>query len=235
MSEWALKRFWSDTSVIEVESGFAIHLDGRSVKTPAKAPFAVPTQEFAELVATEWDAQGEKVDPTTMPLTRLANSAIDNVTVNFTEVAEMLAEYGGSDLLCYRAESPEDLVARQAAAWDPLLHWARDEFGAPLNTGVGVMFVEQPEDSVAALAAEVHGLSPFQLAALHDLVTIPGSLVIGLAAARKHASCKALWDAARLDEAWQLEQWGADEEAEAHAALKQAAFQTAHKAFHALR
>lgn len=129
MSEWALKRFWKHTALAEEDTGFAIHLDGRPVKTPAKAPLHVPTQAYGELVVAEWEAQGEKVDPNTMPFTRLANSAIDNVALNRAAVAEMLAEYGGSDLLCYRAEAPAELVARQAAAWDPLLDWAESRFG----------------------------------------------------------------------------------------------------------
>lgn len=234
MSEWAMKRFWTETTVAEADGGFAVQLDGLLVKTPAKAGFVVPTRAFADAVAREWDAQDEQVDPAGMPFTRLANSAIDNVSVNQAAVAEMLAEYGQSDLLCYRAEAPEPLVARQAAAWDPLLDWAAETYGARLKTGAGVMYIEQPEASVAALSAEVHRLPPFQLAAFHDLVTIPGSLVVALAASRTSWDCEALWDATRVDETWQTEQWGFDEEADSVAQAKRAAFQIAFDAFHAL-
>lgn len=234
MTEWAMKRFWTDTSVAETETAFTVHLDGRGVRTPAKSPLSLPTRAFAELVAAEWDAQGEKIDPTVMPFTRLANSAIDNVTVNFDAVAGMLAEYGSSDLICYRAQSPAELVARQQAAWDPLLEWIAGEFAAPLNVGAGIMYVDQPADSTARLARQVRKLTPFQLAAFHDLVTVPGSLVIALAAIHGQASVDDLWAWSRIDEDWQAELWGVDDEAAEHAAAKQREFQTALTAFQRL-
>lgn len=224
MSDWAPKRFWSETSVGEGPEGFAILLDGRAVRTPAKAPLAVPTRAFAEAIATEWEAQTERVDPTSMPATRCANAAIDKVTVQHAEVADMLADYGDSDLLCYRADSPEELVARQAEAWDPLLDWAGRSFGARLAPRTGVIHAPQEPGALEALRSRVHALSPFELAAFHDLVTLSGSLVLGLAAACEYASPEALWALSRVDETWQEEQWGVDEEASAQARIKQDAF-----------
>ncbi|WP_172330283.1 ATP12 family chaperone protein [Mangrovicoccus sp. HB161399] len=235
MAGWVPKRFWKAADVAQADGGWTVHLDGRAVKTPAKAALLLPSRAFAEGVAAEWDAQGEALDPATMPLTKLANSAIDNVALNHAAVADMLAGYGGTDLLCYRADSPADLVARQRAAWDPLLVWSAGRFGAPLNTGAGIMHVAQPEASLAALAAEVHALTPFELAAFHDLVAMSGSLILALAAVHGEAGAEAAWDASRIDEDWQAEQWGVDEEAAETAALKRGEFLTAYRAFCLIR
>ena len=137
MSEWAPRRFYKDATVETAEGGFIVHLDGRPLRTPGKAPLVVPSRGIAEAMAEEWRAQDEKIDPRTMPFTRTANSAIDKVAPQHPEVADMLAEYGDSDLLCYRAESPAELVARQAERWDPLLDWAAREMGARLEPRAG--------------------------------------------------------------------------------------------------
>ncbi|WP_118133764.1 ATP12 family chaperone protein [Oceanicella sp. SM1341] len=223
-SAWAPKRFWKAAGVAEAEGGHAITLDGRPVRTPAKAALVLPTRALAEAVAAEWDAQGETVDPASMPLTRLSNTTLDRVGPAHDEVALMVAEYGGTDLLCYRAESPEALAARQAAAWDPLLDWAEATYGARLAPVAGVMHVAQPPEALARLAAAVAGHPPFRLTALADLVSLSGSLVIGLAVAEGHLSAEAAWPLSRIDEDWQSEQWGSDDEAEAQAALKRADF-----------
>lgn len=139
MSEWSMRRFWKEAGVVPEDGGFAVKLDGRGVKTPAKTPLVVPTMALAQAIADEWDAQGEKVDPTGMPFTRMANSALDKVRTQHAEVADMLAAYGDSDLLCYRADHPAELIARQAAGWDPLLAWAAEVLGAPLAPRVGVI------------------------------------------------------------------------------------------------
>ncbi len=173
------------------------------------------------------DAQGEKVDPSTMPIARAANSAIDRVTPRRAEVAAMIADYGGSDLLCYRAPHPDPLIARQAAGWDPLLDWARDRYGASLIRVQGVMHAAQPEAAIAALNAAVDAFDPFRLTALHDLVTLSGSLVLGLAVADGRLSADQGWRLSRIDEDFQAELWGADAEAEAAAARKQADFEAA--------
>lgn len=220
MSVWAARRFWTTASAVPVEGGFTVHLDGRPVRTPLKAPLILPTLALAEAVAAEWQAQEGTVKPETMPFTRMANSAIDKVRPQFAAVADLLAEYGGSDLLCYRAEGPADLVARQAQSWDPLLNWARQELGAALRSTTGVMPVAQSEASLAALRSLVHAFGPFELAAFHDLVSISGSLVLALAVARDRIGAEEAWTLSRVDEDWQIALWGEDEEAAEVAARK---------------
>lgn len=224
MSVWAARRFWTTASVVPVEGGYTVQLDGRPVRTPLKAPLVLPTLGLAEAVAAEWQAQVGKVNPETMPFTRTANSAIDKVAPQFDAVAAMLAEYGGSDLLCYRAEGPPDLVARQAEAWDPLLVWALERFGADLVVTSGVMHVAQPPESLVGLHSRVAGMSPFQLSAFHDLVALSGSLVLALAVTDKRVTAEEAWRLSRIDEDWQISLWGEDEEAAEIAALKRAAF-----------
>lgn len=231
MSTWTARRFWTTASAVPVEGGFTVHLDARPVRTPLKAPLVVPTLALAEAVAAEWQAQEKTVNPETMPFTRTANSAIDKVMPQFAAVADMLAEYGGSDLLCYRADGPADLVALQARHWDPILDWARAELGADLTRTTGVMHVAQPETSLETLRAHVHALSAFQLAAFHDLVAITGSLVLALAVARGRLTAEAAWTLSRVDEDWQISLWGEDEEAAESAALKRAALLQADRFF----
>lgn len=230
---WAPRRFWTAARAEPRDGGFTVTLDGRVVRTPAKAALLVPTRAMAEAMAAEWQAQENTVDPRTMPVTRAANSAIDKVMPQFDEVAELIAAYGDSDLLCYRAEAPEALAAQQAAAWDPLLGWAAAALGAPLEPRRGIAHRPQPPESLAALARAVRALGPFELTALHDLVSLSGSLVIGLAAIRRHAAAEALWPLSRIDEDWQRELWGADAEAEALAANARAGFVQAAR-FHRL-
>ena len=234
MSDWAMKRFWTEVTVTPKDTGFVIELDGRGVKTPAKAPLVAPTQALADLIAAEWRAQEGSVDPNTMPATRMANAAIDRVTVQHREVAEMLAAYGDSDLTCYRADYPEALVARQAAAWDPALEWAAETFGARLAPRTGLMHDPQEDAALAALAAEVHAMDAFRLATFHDLVSLTGSLVLGLAATRDWRPADAIWDASRIDETWQEEKWGEDEEATRQSTLKRIDFLNAKRHWDAL-
>lgn len=224
MSEWAVKRFWKAASVEATGDGFAILLDGRAIRTPAKTGLVVPTRAMAEAIAEEWQAQEGKIDPMSMPLTRSANAAIDKVTGQFDEVADMLAAYGETDHLCYRATGPEALIARQAEAWDPLLQWVETRFDAPLKRVSGVVHMAQPEPSLARLRAEVHALDPFEMAAMHDLVCLSGSLLIGLAAIHGIRPIEELWQMSRIDEIWQEEQWGRDEEASDLAESKRRAF-----------
>ncbi|MBL3560039.1 ATP12 family chaperone protein [Rhodovulum sulfidophilum] len=224
MSEWALKRFWTEAGVAPAEDGFAVLLDGRPVKTPAKRPLAVPTRAMAEAVAAEWDAQEDQVAPLSMPVTRAANAAIDKVMEQRAEVAELIAAYGESDLLCHRAESPAELVRRQAESWDPLLAWAASTLGAPLEPTPGVIPRPQPSESLSRLRSRVAGLDAFELTALHDLVGLSGSLVIGLAAAEGLEPPERLWELSRIDETWQQEQWGLDDEAAEVAAARQRDF-----------
>lgn len=224
VSGWTARRFWTTVGTVPVAGGFAVELDARPVRTPRKSPLILPTLALAEAVAAEWQAQEGKVRPETMPVTRTANSAIDKVAPQHAAVAEMLAAYGASDLLCYRAEGPDGLVARQAAGWDPLLAWAADTLSAPLQVTTGIVPIGQPAESLAVLARLVHGLDPFRLAAFHDLVAISGSLILALAVSHKRLDATEAWALARIDEDWQISLWGEDEEAAEHAALKREAF-----------
>ncbi|MFE3838345.1 ATP12 family chaperone protein [Pseudogemmobacter sonorensis] len=234
MADWAPKRFWSAVEVTEPAEApgrFTVRLDGRPVKTPAKAALLLPTRAMAEAVAREWEAQEGPIRPETMPATRAANSAIDKLSLQAPEVRAMLAEYGGSDLLCYRVEAPAALAARQARAWDPQLDWAEAELGARLSVTVGLMPVAQDHEAVARLAAPMAALSDFELAAFHDLVAISGSLVLALAVIRGRLSAPEAFALSRLDENWQSEQWGRDDEAEAAEALRREAFLQADRFF----
>lgn len=224
MSEWSKKRFWKTTEVQPGEGGFVVCLDGRPVRTPAKQPLALPSRALAAMVAAEWQAQGDRVDPETMPATRMANLALDRIEARFDEVVDTIAAYGGSDLLCYRADGPEALVARQSQGWDPLLAWAEARFHAPLAVTNGVMPIDQPPESLRRLRAAVAAQDRFRICALHDLVALSGSLVLGLAAVERFAPPEALWALSRIDEDWQREQWGDDDEALAVTARREAGF-----------
>ena len=194
------------------------------MRTPAKAALILPTQAMAGAIAQEWDAQETVVDPRTMPVTRGANAAIDKVRVQRAEVVELLAEYGDSDLLCYRAAGPDGLIQRQAAAWDTMLDWAAETMGARLFVGEGVMHVDQNPVALARLAAEVEAFDDFALAAVHDLISLSGSLVLALAVTRDAITVEDAWAASRIDEHWQIEQWGEDETATIAEKTKQTAF-----------
>ncbi|MCA3450029.1 MAG: ATPase [Rhodobacter sp.] len=224
MSGWTAKRFWTETRVQEVDGGFTVRLDGRAVKTPAKTPLIVPTVAMAERIAAEWQAQQGTVDPRTMPWTRSANAALDKVGTRFAEVASLLAAYGDTDLLCYRADGPAELVLRQARAWDPLLAWSATALDAPLTATAGVMHVAQPPDSLARLTARIGRMTAFQLTGFHDLVVISGSLVLALAVTDQKLSVEEAWRLSRLDEHWQAGVWGRDEEAEALEAARHEGF-----------
>jgi chaperone required for assembly of F1-ATPase len=229
MSDWALKRFWKTATAEAGDAGYDILLDGRPVRTPAKAKLSVPGKAMAETIAAEWEAQTEQVDPTTMPFTRSANAAIDKVTIQHAEVADMLAGYGDSDLLCYRADHPEELVERQTALWDPILDWAAQDLGVRLEPRVGVMHAPQSPEALKALSEQVHALNAFELTAFHDLVSMTGSLILGFAATRDIHDAEDIWQLSRLDENYQEEKWGVDEEAAETAAYKKAEFLHAHR------
>jgi Chaperone required for the assembly of the mitochondrial F1-ATPase len=230
-----MRRFWTEVAIEPAPQGHALRLDARPVRTPAKADLVVPTRALAEAVAEEWRAQGETVEPAAMPLTRAANAAIDRVTREREAVAELLAGYGETDLLCYRAPEPETLAARQAEAWDPLLDWAAEAFGARLLPAEGVMFVAQDADALARLARAVAAHDPWELTALHDLVTLSGSLVIGLAVSHGALDEGDAWARSRIDEAWNEEKWGEDAEAAARTAAKRAEFAEAVRLLSLLR
>ncbi|MEM9578856.1 MAG: ATP12 family protein [Pseudomonadota bacterium] len=224
MSEWKAKRFWKATQVSETAEGFGISLDGRPVKTPAKRLLQVPTRAFADAIAAEWSAQEEIIDPLSMPFTRSANAAVDKVAQQHSEVAEMIAAYGDSDLLCYRAGHPDALVSRQSQQWDPILDWAADALGARLLAREGVIHAPQDPSALRLLSARVHAMSAFELTGFHDLVSLSGSLILGFAATYDLKPPKVIWEISRLDEIWQAEEWGTDEEAQAAAQTKEQAF-----------
>lgn len=224
MSGWTAKRFWKAAEVAEADTGWSVTLDGRPVRTPLKKPLALPSREFAEQVASEWDAQDDLIDPLSMPFTRSANAAIDKVAAQRDEVRDMLAAYAGTDLLCYRATGPDALIARQAQGWDAVLDWAEARFGAALAVTQGILPIDQPQDSLLRYRAELDRFSDFELTGLHDLVSISGSIVLALAVVEALMTADEAYDLSRIDELWQIEQWGRDEEAEALANRKRFEF-----------
>lgn len=228
------KRFYKDVSVQAVAAeaggeagGFAVQLDGRQLKTPGKKSLLLPRAELAELVAEEWRAQTEVIDPAAMPLTRIVNSAIDGVSGREAEVAADIVSFAGSDLLCYRADAPVELVKRQAEVWNPVLAWVKDAFGAEFVLAEGVMPVAQPDATLAAFARELEGLSALELGALHVLTTLTGSAVLALAHTRGVLDAQSAWALAHVDEDYQIEQWGADEEAAERRQKRWAEFEAA--------
>lgn len=224
MSDFAPKRFWQTTLVTPEGDQFGIALDKRVVKTPAKAALLLPTRAMADAVAAEWEAQGNKINPATMPVTRSANAAIDKVQHQHAEVADMLAEYGDSDLLCYRADTPETLVAHQNDKWNPALDWAAGHLGCRLYPRIGVVHQEQDRKALNKLTKRIHAMTSFQLAAFHDLVAMSGSLVLAFAVVFKWKDADSIWILSQLDELWQREQWGQDDEADAMSEIKRRAF-----------
>jgi chaperone required for assembly of F1-ATPase len=195
--------------------GGRILLDGRPVKTPGRRDLAAPTAALAEAIADEWNAQDDVVDPLAMPLTGLANAAIDRIAPDAAAFARGLAAYGEADLLCYRVEGPAPLAARQAELWDPILAWAQQRYEIVLELALGIIHMPQPPETLARLAAAVAARDPFRLAGLSPLVTISGSLLIALALAEGAISLDQAWAAATLDEQWQAAQWGEDGKAAA--------------------
>ena len=224
MSEWGQKRFWSTVTVEAGPEDFSIRLDGRPVRTPAKRTLVLPTQAIARHVAAEWEAQEERVDPATMPWTLSANAAIDKVATQRREVMDLLSGYANTDLLSYRAAEPAELVLRQQKSWDPLLDWLESRHDVRFEVTRGVMPVEQDAACVSMLVRSMEPMSSFQLTGFHDLVTLSGSFVIALAAAERAFPVQDLWSASRLDESWQVEQWGEDVEAAEESVRKMRAF-----------
>ena len=224
-----MKRFYKDVAVISGGAGHEIQLDGRPVRTPARAALALPTARLAEAVADEWRRQGDTVDPRSMPFTGLANGAIDQIAPHRESFAAGIANYGTSDLLCYRAEGPAELVSREAAAWDPLLDWARQRYDVTFRVTQGIIPVDQPPETLERLDAAVKAYDPFTLAGLSTLVTLSGSLVCGLAIVEGGHDADAIWTASEIDEAWEVEQWGEDAEAAARAAPRREEFAMARR------
>jgi len=205
------KRFYARAGIAETSDGFAVTLDDKPVRTPSRHTLIAPTREIAEAIAAEWDAQKEIIDPTTMPLTRLANTVIDAVASSVEAVADDIAKYFHSDLLFYRAGHPEALAANEAAHWDPVLFWAADALGAHFILAEGVVHVRQPAQAIAAARAALPA-DPWSIAALHMVTTLTGSALLALALMRGVLDEDQVWAAAHVDEDWNIEQWGVDEE-----------------------
>ena len=214
MAEWKARRFWKTADIRPQGEGWEVVLDGRPLRTPGKLPLILPTEALARAIAAEWDAQTDVIDPNRMPLTRAANSAVEKVTPQFHDVTSMLGDYGGTDLLSYRASEPEALTRMQAVGWDPLIDWAATELRAPLRITHGVIPVPQDPAVLLKLQAEIASLDAFALTALHDLVTLPGSLILGLAVLRGRLDAETAWKLARIDEEFQADRWGRDEDAD---------------------
>ncbi len=229
------KRFYKDVTVSAGDgtSGgdnvpgtpvWAVQLDGRPVRTPAKALLALPSAKLAEAVAEEWRAQEKHIDPATMPMTRIVNSALDGVTGREAEVRDDIVAFAGTDLVCYRADTPAELVARQAEHWDPVLQWAREELGARFILAEGIMPVEQPPEALEKVASRLDGFGPLALGALHVMTTLTGSALIALQQGCGSLSEEAAWEAAHIDEDFQVAQWGEDAEAAARRAYRKREF-----------
>jgi chaperone required for assembly of F1-ATPase len=221
------RRFYTNAKVAAEAGGHAVRLDGKPVRTPGKRLLLLPTPALAEAIAAEWQAQGDRIDPATMPLTRLANTVLDAVIERMDEVRADALKFGGSDLLCYRATHPAELVERQSRHWAPILGWAAMSLGARLDVIEGITHRTQPEDALAAIGRALEALDAFALAGVHELTTLSGSVVIGLAIAKAAITIEGGWTAAHVDEDWQIGQWGEDFEAAERRKRRRADFEAA--------
>jgi len=222
------KRFYERAHIAGTGEGdgYQILLDGKPVRTPARHALAAPTRQLADAIAGEWHAQKDVIDPASMPLTRLANAAIDAVRAARVPVTEEIVKYLGTDLLCYRADTPAALVNLQSAAWDPVLGWARERLGARFVLAQGVVHVPQPREAIAAMRAVIPG-DPWRLAAVSSITTLTGSALLALALASGALHADAAWAAAFVDEDWQMSQWGKDSLALERRAFREAEFRAA--------
>jgi len=221
------KRFYRQAAVHGEEAPFAIALDGRPVKTPLKRDLALPRRALAEAVAEEWRRQGEHIDPAAMPMTRLANTALDRVSGDEPRIVAEIAEYAGSDLLCYRAEGPEGLIEREARHWDPVLTWAGSHLEHPFIAVSGLVHQPQPEPTLQAVARHLSHHDAFALTALHNMATLTGSALLAMSVEAGELAADAAWAAAHVDEDWQIEQWGQDAEASRRRGARRAEFDAA--------
>lgn len=219
-----MKRFWKDVRTALQKEGWTIRLDDRPVRTPAGSLLVVPSTALAEAIAQEWRHCGDDIDPRAMPLTGLANAAIDRIAPERRAFAAGLERFAEADLACYRSEWPPELVARQAASWDPLLAWGRRRYDVDFATTSGLLHVPQPQATIERLSQALSELDPFHLAGISPLVTTGGSLLAALAVLEKAIDPETAWERVSVDERWQLEQWGSDLEAETALANRRADF-----------
>ncbi len=224
------KRFYKDVAVKDEAGRAALLLDGKPVKTPGKAPLSVPSKKLADAIADEWRAQGDHIDPGSMPLTKLANTAIDGIEGRSQAVVDDIVSHARSDLLCYRASGPDGLVAAQTAHWDPVIAWAKDALHAPLTLAEGIVHVAQADAAMDAIRQRVAALDAFGLAALHVMTSLTGSALLALAVALKRLTPDEAWDAAHVDEDWQAGKWGEDAEAKDRRKARRAEFDAAARA-----
>lgn len=229
------KRFYSEVAVARRDDGLEILLDGRSVRTPAKAEFIVPGMALAEAIAEEWRAQDEQIDPRTMPFTKLANTAIDGVAHNREETVNAVMTFAASDLICYRAEQPDGLVMKQMALWGPVVDWLAQYLGAPFEVSEGVMHVEQPKEALARVREVIETFDAYSLTAFHTMASLMGSTCLALAHVAGLFDLQATWTAAHVDEDWQISQWGQDEEAAARRAKRWEEMEAASRLFALLK
>lgn len=208
------KRFYKNVGIGEADGGFRVLLDGKPVRTPGKVVVTLPVREAAEIVRAEYDAQEREVDPATMPVTRLVNTAIDGVAQDPQAVAEDILRFASSDLLCYRADGPETLVENQREHWDGVLDWAEKRFGGSFNLAEGIMHVEQPRTTIAAVGTYLRERTePLRISCLHLMTSLTGSALLSLAVEDGEVSAEEAWTAAHVDEDWNISQWGEDGEA----------------------
>lgn len=224
-----MKRFYKAAEATPSDGGWSVTLDGRPIRTPAKRPLVVPTEALARAIADEWATQGDELKPATMPLTGLANAAIDRVGTERLAFVDSLAAYADGDALAYRADHPVDLVQRQAATWNPILAWAEQRFDVEFELVQGVMHRPQPPATVARLRAALEALDDFSLTAMQPLVTISGSLAVALALLEEAIDEDAAWEAGQLDELYQAEKWGEDDLAAKSRASRREAFAAANR------
>ena len=224
------KRFYEAVSIAETETGFGVELDGKTVKTPGRVALEMPTSESAQLVADEWSAITDEINPLLMPVTRLANTAVDGVANEMQAVMEDIVRYSSSDLLCYRADGPAGLVDAQRKHWDPILDWMDNDVGARFELAEGIMHINQPKEAIAAVGVRLKNHEePFKLACVHTFTSLSGSALIALALAEGCLDADAAWNAAHVDEDWNVGQWGEDHEAAARRKQRHMDFTSAHR------
>lgn len=229
------KRFYKMAAIAAVDDGYCVQLDGKSIRTPARALLELPTKALADHICDEWNAQADEINPVHMPITRLANTTIDGISLDPQAVIEDILRFAGTDLLCYRADTPQVLVERQSEVWDPILDWAHASLSARFVLAEGVVHIQQPRESINALGIHVTAFkSPFALAGLHSMVSLSGSALLAIAVGKDHISAAEAWHAAHVDEDWNIEQWGRDTESEARRTYRWGEMQAADRVLKAL-